>query len=295
MQVSDLFLLPDGRLRAGWRLLLFIIVFVAALFAVSLLISFTGQVPSVTLQMLITAGATGLATWLMLRWMEGAPFASVGLEWLPGSGSELARGLGVGIGAVWVVTAIELGIGAIRFESRGGGQSSSAPGSAFVVVLMLFGLLGVGAAAEEVLFRGYPFQRVAEGTNGTVAVLVTSGIFGWLHGSNPYATDLSLINTVLAGVLLGLACVRTGALWWPIGFHFAWNWMLAVIGYPVSGLDVAQLPWGVVAVSEPAWVHGGSYGPEGGAVASGVLVACIAGVFVLQPSRSAPAIERRAD
>ena len=44
MLLSDLLLLPDGRLRAGWRVALFVIVFVGALFAVGLLISFTRQV-----------------------------------------------------------------------------------------------------------------------------------------------------------------------------------------------------------------------------------------------------------
>jgi hypothetical protein len=133
-------------------------------------------------------------------------------------------------------------------------------------------LLVLGASYEEVLFRGYAFQRIIEGTNGTVAIAVSSLVFGLLHISNPHATRLSTLNTILAGVLLGLAYVRTRALWLPIGFHFGWNWMLAVLGHPVSGLEVAELPWRVAPAAEPVWLHGGSYGPEGGIVATGALV-----------------------
>jgi len=295
MSLPDLFLSPDGRLRAGWRAVLFVVIFIVSLLVVSLLVSFTGQVPSVALQVMITAGATGLATWVMLRWMEGAPFVSIGLDWGRRAGTGLVHGLGVGVGAVWAVTAIELAMGAIRFESRSAGGGSPELSSAVMTVLMLTGLLTVGATAEEILFRGYPFQRILEGTNGTVAVLITSAAFGWVHGSNPYATNLAVLNTILAGVLLGIGYLKTGALWWPIGFHFGWNWMLAVIGHPVSGLDVAQLPWEIVTVSEPEWVHGGSYGPEGGVVASAVLAASIVGILFFLPHRGSPPAAASAD
>ena len=287
MDVSDVFQLPDGRLRAGWRAALFVVVFVVALLAVSLLVSFTGQVRSVALNVLIQAGATGCSTWLLLRWMEGEPFLAVGLVWRRRAAAELGQGFGVGIGLVGGLTVFEWGIGAIRFESKGGGDGSSALAAALMAILMLTGLLVAVAAYEEVLFRGYAFQRLVEGSNGAVAILVTSVIFGWIHMGNPNATQLSTLNTVLAGVLLAIAYLKTRALWWPIGFHFSWNWTLAVLGHPVSGLEVAQLPWRVVADSEPLWIHGGSYGPEGGAVATGVVAIGIAGTFYLLRGRAA--------
>ena len=36
MNMSDYFLLPDSRLRAGWRMALFVVLFIAGLFTVSL-------------------------------------------------------------------------------------------------------------------------------------------------------------------------------------------------------------------------------------------------------------------
>ena len=423
MVISDLLLLPEGRLRAGWRLALFVVVFVAAMFVVSLLVSFTGQVWSVAVQVVIMAGATGSATWLLLRWMEGEPFVAVGLRWKRRTSTEIGQGFGVAIALAGGVTAVEWGIGAIRFESKGGGDGSSlaatllmlsgllalgaateevlfrgyafqrlvegsngtvaivvssavfgglhisnpsatrlstlntvlagATGSATwlllrwmehepfvsvglrwkrrapteigqgfgvaialaggvtavewgigairfeskggadgsslaVTLLMLSGLLALGATTEEVLFRGYAFQRLVEGSNGTIAILVSSAVFGGLHMSNPSATRLSTLNTVLAGALLGIAYLKTRALWWPMGFHFGWNWALAVLGHPVSGLEVAQLPWQIAATSEPVWVHGGSYGPEGGVVATVVLVIGTTATLYLLRGREMP-------
>jgi membrane protease YdiL (CAAX protease family) len=282
--MSDLFLLPDGRLRAGWRLALFVVVFVGALFVVSLLVSFTRQVASVAVQVVIMAGATGSSTWLMLRWMEGKPFVAVGLVWKTSTPLEITQGFAVALALAGGVTAIEWGIGAIRFESRSGGEGSSV----VFTLLLLSGLLALGATTEEVLFRGYAFQRLVEGSNGAVAILVSSVVFGWVHLSNPHATSVGALNTVLAGALLGIAYLKTRALWWPIGFHFGWNWALAVMGHPVSGLEVAQLPWQIAVVSGPVWVHGGSYGPEGGAVATAVLVLGTAGTLHLLRKGEAP-------
>ena len=288
MNITDCFLLSDGRLRAGWRAALFAVVFVAALFVAGVLASLTGQVFSVALGVAIQAAATGGATWLMLRWMEARPFVAVGLAWRRESSAELGWGFAGGIGLVGGLTAVEWGIGAIRFEGKTGGEGASV----FVALGMLTGLIILGASYEEVLFRGYAFQRIIEGTNGTVAIAVSSAVFGWLHMSNPHATDLSTVNTVLAGVLLGLAYLRTRALWLPIGFHFGWNWMLAVLGHPVSGLEVAELPWRVAPVAEPVWLHGGSYGPEGGIVATGGLIlgSLYLGVFCRFKEREAPGI-----
>ena len=281
MQMADLFLLQDGRLRAGWRLALFAAVFIGATLVLAVLVSFTGQIASVAVVVLIQAGGTGGATWLLMRWMERKPFVAVGLAWRHRTPVELGQGFGVGLGLVGGVTAVEIGIGAIGLESRSGGDSSSLA----MTLLMLSGLAALVATYEEVLFRGYAFQRLVEGTNGTAAILVSSAVFGVLHMGNPGATGLSTLNTVLAGALLGIAYLRTRALWWPIGFHFGWNWTLAVIGHPVSGLDVAQLPWQITALSEPVWVHGGDYGPEGGVVCTVALGIGMAGMLFLTGKR----------
>ena len=126
---------------------------------------------------------------------------------------------------------------------------------------VLFVLL-VGALAEELMFRGYPFQHLVEGIGGVGAIAVFSVLFGIVHLSNPGASIWGLINTVLIGILLAVAYLRTRALWLPWGIHFGWNATLGFLfGLPVSGIRMFNV---IVRVSAtgPKWMTGGSYGIE---------------------------------
>jgi uncharacterized protein len=132
-------------------------------------------------------------------------------------------------------------------------------------------VLAVAAMAEEVAFRGYPFQRLIEAIGPTTATIVMATIFGLIHLRNPGATSASTLVTVLSGVLMATAYLQTRALWLPWGFHFAWNAAMAVLfGLPVSGLDFSA----VVSSNTvgPTWLTGGGYGPEGSLTAVVVLV-----------------------
>jgi membrane protease YdiL (CAAX protease family) len=57
---------------------------------------------------------------------------------------------------------------------------------------------------EELLFRGYPFQKLWR-MNRLVAVAFTSIVFAALHGGNNAVSVLAMINLFLAGILLALA------------------------------------------------------------------------------------------
>lgn len=142
----------------------------------------------------------------------------------------------------------------------------------FGSLLLDLAILLVASLAEEVAFRGYPFQRLIEAMGPTMATLVLSGVFAVVHAGNPDSSGGSILVTVLAGWLLALAYLRTRALWLPWGLHFAWNASMGILfGLPVSGLRmfssvVSSNPHG------PLWLTGDGYGPEGSAVAAVVLL-----------------------
>lgn len=115
---------------------------------------------------------------------------------------------------------------------------------------------------EELLFRGYPFQKLAA-SHRTFALLFAALVFAALHANNSAVTPLGLANIFLGGVLLGLAYFRYGRLWFPIGLHLAWNLMTGpLLGHEVSGYrteetlltESGQGPW---------WLSGGEFGIEG--------------------------------
>ena len=132
--------------------------------------------------------------------------------------------------------------------------------AAIVVVVLIS-----GALAEELMFRGYPFQRLVEGIGPAGAIVVFSVLFGVVHLSNPGASVWGLINTVAIGVLLSVTYLRTRALWLPWGIHFAWNTVLGLcLGLPVSGLRLFNVVVHASATG-PKWLTGGSYGIEASA------------------------------
>ena len=131
--------------------------------------------------------------------------------------------------------------------------------------------LAVAALAEEVAFRGYPFQRLIDAIGPTLATLGMSVLFAVMHLLNTNATAASTLITILAGWLFSIAYLRTRALWLPWGMHFAWNASMGILfGLPVSGLTVFSPVITTNAVG-PIWLTGGSYGPEGSAIAAIVL------------------------
>lgn len=125
-----------------------------------------------------------------------------------------------------------------------------------------------GTLAEELMFRGYPFQHLERGIGTLRAVMLFSIFYGALHGLhwlNPHGNVWGVGNTVLIGILLAVAYLRTRALWLPWGIHFGWNMTLGLLcGLPVSGFRVFNLLIYTQAYG-PRWLTGGSYGVEASA------------------------------
>ena len=133
-------------------------------------------------------------------------------------------------------------------------------------------ILAVGAAGEEMLFRGYGLQQLMRATNPWLAIVGTSFLFAWLHGRNPEFSGPAAVNTGLFGVLFGLALVRFRSLWLPYGMHCGWNLALATVGANLSGLRIRLTDLHIVPTG-PAYWTGGAYGPEASPVTTLVVVA----------------------
>jgi uncharacterized protein len=151
----------------------------------------------------------------------------------------------------------------------------------------------VAAAFEELVFRGYAFQTLLRGAPAVVPILLFSVYFGWAHWGNPNRTLFSTTNTALAGVWLSIAYLKTRNLWFPTALHFMWNWTMgAFFGIPVSGLRMPRQPLLVLSNNEAnnwtVWLTGGSYGSEGGAAATIVLIIAIIAIWRARGSGVSP-------
>ena len=282
MILENVFLV-DGTLRPIWRCFLSVVlVFVAEEVANLAAGELQGVVPwmaaKYALYFLFELAALLGAFKIMTRVFERKPLGMVGLAFHPAWTRELLVGLGIGSIMMLVVGAAEALLEVTRFApSPLPATSELAYGGGFFLILFL------AAANEELVFRGYPFQKLVDSLGPTVAVVLASVCFGLVHLGNPGHTLFSTINTMLVGVPLSIAYLRTRALWMPVGIHFAWNYVQGFIfGLPVSGF---RLP---ASVLNPrghggAWLTGSAYGPEGGLLCTIVVVG--AGLFLfLSPS-----------
>lgn len=129
--------------------------------------------------------------------------------------------------------------------------------------IMLF--VGV-AVAEELLFRGFIFQRIIEGIGNRWAQLIIGGLFLLTHIGNPGMTGsikvFASLNIFLASFMFGLSFIRTKSLAMPIGIHFMANSIQGVLlGFGVSGLEQASILKPVFN-GAPDWLTGGAFGLE---------------------------------
>jgi uncharacterized protein len=151
----------------------------------------------------------------------------------------------------------------------------TAPRSFWLLLVNLV-TFAVATLAEEVAFRGFAYRRLIAVIGPVTATLVMSVLFGFLHAFNPNATMASVLFTMLAGVLLSIAWLRTHGLWLPWGLHFAWNASMGLLfGLPISGLTEFSTVVQTRAIG-PLWLTGGDYGPEGALLTFLVLLIAIA-------------------
>jgi hypothetical protein len=226
-----------------------------------------GALSDAAVQTVVLLLSVSLLTWLIgVRGLGLAPH-DFGHTAIP---EGLRRfGGGILLGAALAGAAMLVAVPAGHAGWREDGGSS---GSWLATVGLTSAVLLPAALAEELMFRGVPMVLLSRSFGRGPAIVLLSGLFGLGHLLNPGITVLAVANIVLAGVFLGLAFFTPGGLWTSTGAHFGWNLALAGLAAPVSGLPF-PMPWLDYAPGSPWWLTGGSFGPEGGLLATLCLAA----------------------
>jgi hypothetical protein len=129
----------------------------------------------------------------------------------------------------------------------------------------LANLLAFAAVAlfEETAFRGYPLHTLTDGIGFWPAAVLISLLFAYVHTQNPGEAPMGIAAVFAFGMMLAFSLWRTGSLLWAIGFHFMWDFSETFIyGVPDSGF-VSPEHLLTAKFSGPAWITGGTVGPEG--------------------------------
>ena len=97
--------------------------------------------------------------------------------------------------------------------------------------------VAIQCGAEEILCRGYYFQRLRKGyRNPAFAVLINPIVFTLWHCFNKGISAQALLNIFLIGVLMSEMVLYFDSFWSAIAFHSAWNFSQnCIFGLPNSG------------------------------------------------------------
>ncbi len=289
MNTTDFFINPQTKLlRSGWRALAFMFVLILPQWLMSALFKSTSSGESsvfevsigIILVYIILVGWALLVSWASLRFLDRLRFGALGFSLHSTWRREVLFGFAISAAMITVIVGLQSIAGTrVRlnpFWFRTEGVDWAALGVVSKELLMAFVLLILAGAFEELVFRGYAFQTLLRGISPVVPILALSIFFALGHWNNPSRTLFSTINTVLAGVWLAVAYLKTRSLWFATALHFGWNWTMgAFFGLPVSGLLIPQHPILLSTTETTPWLTGGSYGPEGGAAATVVVMISI--------------------
>ena len=256
------FFIGPGGLRSGWGFALYLALVIAMVLAVRFLTHpmvhrLKGTVWQFLVQELLMATCTILPAIAMSR-IEKRPFGDYGL---PASG---AFGTKFWSGIVWGFVALTLLLGMLRgahafyFGTIGEHGMRALKFAIFWAVLFL--LVGF---FEEFFFRGYTLFTLSRGIGFWPTAVALSTLFGWVHLGNAGESWRGGLSAGLIGLFFCFTVRRTGTLWFAIGLHASWDWAQSYFyGVADSGM-MAQGHLLNPSFQGPAWLTGGSVGPEG--------------------------------
>jgi uncharacterized protein len=260
---------PYG-IRAGWRILLWLVLTIGLAFLLAPLarMALGETLVAGFLPMLLASTGAGV---VMLLAVDRRPAGALGFAVEPAAVRDSLVGFGVGGGILAATVLLLVATGSARWLA----DTGTVPEYAAALALSL-AQFAIAAAAEEAVCRGYPFQALVQGVGVWPAVVLSSLLFSAGHLGNPNVGWIALGNIFLAGVLLAVVYLRTRSLWAATAVHAGWNWVMsALLDFPVSGLQM-DTPLYDARETGADWWTGGAFGPEAGLAATLVLLAATA-------------------
>jgi membrane protease YdiL (CAAX protease family) len=220
---------------------------------------------------LLLVGYAAMGFWLD---REQHPIAVQGLPRRPGWKSEAGLGLAIGwsLAVVCVLPMVLAGGIAIVLVLDP---------SAWGWLLADTAFFALTALAEEIAFRGYGFQRFAQAVGGVGAAIGFAAFYAILQGLTPGSSRVSMAVSIVFGLVLSTAYLRTKALWLSWGINFGWKASRALFfGLTISGVNshspvIQGNPMGAF------WLTGGGFGLDGSWLAFVVLLIALPVVYRL--------------
>jgi uncharacterized protein len=283
----------SNGLRAGWRLLIFLAIFIGLLSSAGFVLlripavrAFQQAQPKGVLTPAGEISSEGFVVVILLisafimAKIEKRSFADYGLPPQEAFGKRFWQGVPLGLAMLSLLVAL---IGIFHGFSLAGLAITGVPAIKYGV-LYAFGFILVGIF-EEFSFRGYMQSTLASGIGFWPAAIILGILFGAIHLQNSGEAIYGAVMAGGFGLVAAFSLLRTGNLWFAIGMHASWDWGETYLySVPDSGL-IAQGHLLNSYFHGPTWLTGGSVGPEGSAFVFLVLLIWAAAIHFLFPAK----------
>jgi membrane protease YdiL (CAAX protease family) len=260
--LNQIFSNPEG-LRAGWRLLLYVVITAALFLGLKMVLmqfyrpnpdkfSFESTLFSEMIGFISAFGAAGVMSLL-----EHRPLGCYGLPVQQAFGKFFWQGVLFGFLEISAVIGLIYAFGGYSF----GALALHGPQIVRWAVLWALCLTFVGLF-EEFLFRGYTLFTLNSGVGFWLAASLLSLLFAAVHLENSGEGRVGVAGVFVVGMLWCFTVRRTGSLWFAVGMHAAFDFGETFLySVPDSGM---VLPGHLsdATLHGPAWLTGGTVGPE---------------------------------
>jgi hypothetical protein len=270
--LATVFLSPsERRLRAGWRLLLQVILQIlltGCLGALLLLGSGSAiaaplSAPVLAIGQISELLAITASIVIARRFLDRRSFVGLGLQLGGLAVRDFLAGMAITFLMMGWIFTIEVVLGWLQISQFA--WQIERPNVVLGGIGLFLAICVIVGWNEELMSRGYHLQTLASGVNVSFGWIASSLVFGALHFANPHSSWTAVIGIVFAGLFLGYGYLRTGQLWLSMGLHTGWNFFEGVVfGFPVSGMPFYQLIR--TQAGGPQLWTGGAFGPEAGII-----------------------------
>ena len=250
-------------LRAGWRLLLYVVITVVFFLGLKMLLmqfyrSTPGKFSFESLlfsEMIGFISAFGAA--VVMSFLEHRPVGCYGLPVHQAFGKLFWQGALLGFLEISAVIGLICAFGGYSFGPL------ALHGAQLVHWAILWALcLTFVGLFEEFLFRGYTLFTLSSGVGFWPAAILLSLLFAAVHLQNSGEGRVGVASVFVVGLLWCFTVRRTGSLWFAVGMHAAFDFGETFLySAPDSGM---VLPGHLsdATLHGPVWLTGGSVGPE---------------------------------
>jgi membrane protease YdiL (CAAX protease family) len=261
-QLRKIFSNAEG-LRAGWRLLLYVVIMSVLFLGLKMLLmqfyrstpdkfSFESLLFSEMIGFISVFGAA-----VMMSFLERRPVGCYGLPLHQAFGKLFWQGFLLGFLEISAVIGLIYAFGGYSFGPL------ALHGAQLVHWAVLWALcLTFVGLFEEFLFRGYSLFTLSSGVGFWPAAILLSLLFAGVHLQNSGEGRVGVAGVFVVGLLWCFTVRRTGSLWFAVGMHAAFDFGETFLySVPDSGM---VLPGHLsdATLHGPAWLTGGSVGPE---------------------------------